>query len=109
MGKALQKQLPSGGLPISPSPTPAIGSSSRVGLKVLLAKPLYVAGEQVSGILEIRVGANDVALGDIGLEFSAFQGESLVAGAVLIAGVSGWGRALPGAKRGLRSLGRAGR
>ncbi|KAK4700391.1 hypothetical protein P7C70_g5859, partial [Phenoliferia sp. Uapishka_3] len=73
MGRALQKSLPSSNsLPVFPSPAGS-PSSSKVGLKVLLAKSLYVAGEKVHGQLEIRVGAQDVALGDIGLEFSAFQ------------------------------------
>ncbi|KAL8279233.1 hypothetical protein RQP46_008270 [Phenoliferia psychrophenolica] len=73
-GKALQKTLPSGGLPISPSPFAAAPSSSRVGLKVLLAQPLFVAGEKVKGVLEVRVGSGEIALGDMGIEFSAFQG-----------------------------------
>ena len=72
----LQKPLPSGGLPISPSPHAPSASSSRVGLKVLLDRPIFVAGEKVRGLFEVRVGSAEVALGDIGLEFSAYQGES---------------------------------
>lgn len=82
MPRQLQKALPAspnGGLPIAPSPN----SSRKLALKILLGKPLFVAGEKVHGLLEVGV-SSELSLGDIGLELSAFQGQSARAGRVVL-------------------------
>jgi hypothetical protein len=70
-GRALQKPLPNGGLPASPSPT----GHNKLGLKILISSGLWLAGETVSGALEIAVNSTELALGEVGIEFSGFEGE----------------------------------
>lgn len=69
--KSLPSPTPMHDLPIYPSPT---GHSS-LKLKLLPSKPIYLAGERVTGMLEVGVSSDALALGEIGIEFSAFEGE----------------------------------
>ena len=69
--KALPSPAPTHDLPIYPSPT----GHSKLSLKLLPAKSIYLAGERVTGMLEVGVSSDALALGEIGIEFSAFEGE----------------------------------
>lgn len=74
--KSLPSPTPMHDLPIYPSPT---GHSS-LKLKLIPSKLIYLAGERVTGMLEVGVSSDVLALGEIGIEFSAFEGESQSAG-----------------------------
>ena len=45
----------------------------------MLFRSVFLAGERVTGLLEVGVGTDKLALGDIGIEFEAVEGEWLLA------------------------------
>ncbi|GAA5969245.1 hypothetical protein JCM21900_005017 [Sporobolomyces salmonicolor] len=61
----------SGALPVSPSPNSSRQLHSKLGLKILLDRPIYVAGSLLVGELEVAVKGKELALGEIAIELNA--------------------------------------
>ncbi|GAA5866799.1 hypothetical protein JCM1840_004270 [Sporobolomyces johnsonii] len=61
----------SGALPVSPSPNSSRQLHSKLGLKILLDRPIYVAGASLVGELEVAVKGKELALGEIAIELNA--------------------------------------
>lgn len=65
-----------GNLPVAPAPEGQGHAGRGLSLKVGVERNAYVAGQQIKGVLELSVRDKRIALGDIGVEFTAHERES---------------------------------
>ena len=71
--RSLRKDRKERGLPVT-GPSPGQGQA-KITLTVIPTQDVFIAGTKVTGSLELVVASEDVSLGDLGLEWTAYEGE----------------------------------